>query len=185
MIRKTPVFPVVPPGAQPPTWARSVIVEAAVPGETAGLVAEARSIDPVQPPAAGEAGWVPARTAAAGLCTASQSPGPQPRQSAQHHPQGPHGQGCGRTLRTDPARASGERSTPPTAAAAALHPPPFRTAPRPPRLHASLAGRLSRWHWGPGGRPTSPPGHQPAPDRRRCSHSSPPTTFPRIQTLPP
>lgn len=101
--QKTPGFLAVPPGAQPPTWARPVVVEAAVPGETAGLVTEAYSINPVQPPAAGEAGRVPARTATADLCAASQGPGPQPRQSAQHHPQGPHGQRCGDTCkRTQP-----------------------------------------------------------------------------------
>lgn len=63
----------------PPTWARPGVVEAAVSGEAAGLVAETRPIDPVQPPAAGEAGGVPAGAAAPGVSAAAQSPGPQPR----------------------------------------------------------------------------------------------------------
>lgn len=45
-----------------------------------------------------------------------------------------------RHLRTDPARASGKSSAPPTAEAPALGPPPFRTAPRLPWLCARSAG---------------------------------------------
>lgn len=60
-------------------WARPGVVEAAVSGEAAGLVAETRPIDPVQPPAAGEAGGVPAGAAAPRVSAAAQSPGPQPR----------------------------------------------------------------------------------------------------------
>lgn len=72
------------PGAPLPndaraSWARPGVVEAAVSGEAAGLVAETRPIDPVQPPAAGEAGGVPAGAAAPRVSAAAQSPGPQPR----------------------------------------------------------------------------------------------------------
>lgn len=80
-----------PPSGPPPTWARPGVVEAAVPGEAAGLVAEARPVDPVLPPAVGEAGGVPAGAAAPRVGAAGQGPGPQPRQRAQRHPQGPHG----------------------------------------------------------------------------------------------
>lgn len=64
------------PGAPLPhearaSWARPGVVEAAVPREAAGLVAEAGPVDPVQPPAAGEAGGVPARAAAPRLGAAS------------------------------------------------------------------------------------------------------------------
>lgn len=126
-----------PPRAQPPTWARPGVVEAAVPGETAGLIAEARSVDPVQSPAAGEAGWVLARAAAPGLCAASQGPGPQPCQRAQHHPQGPHGQSCCGTC--DPTQPE------PPASAPLLRqpqPPPQALRPSAPPLgRAALAAR--------------------------------------------
>lgn len=55
------------------------------------MVAEARPVDPVLPPAVGEAGGVPTGAAAPRVGAAGQGPGPQPRQRAQRHPQGPHG----------------------------------------------------------------------------------------------
>lgn len=114
------------------------------------MVTEAGSIDPVQPPAAGEAGWVPARTAAAGLCTASQGPGPQPRQSAQHHPQGPHSQSCRDTceLTQLEPRASAQLPRQP-------QPPPSARRPSAPPLRCPgcvpARRALGGWHWDPGG----------------------------------
>lgn len=128
-----------PTAAPPPTWARPVVVEAAVPGEAAGLVAEASSVDPVEPPAAGEAGGVPAGAAAPRLGAAGQGPGPQPRQRAQRQPQGPHGQRSGRGPRS--------KCRPPSAAAPAApaagdaHPPgPAPRGPRPPHRPSPRGG---------------------------------------------
>ena len=142
-----------PPSSLPPTWARPGIVEAAVPGEAAGLVAEARPVDPVLPPAAGEAGGVPAGAAAPGVRAAGQGPGPQPRQHAQRHPQRPHGARSAH-LRGK-CRGSSESAGP---GAARPGPAPRRPSPHPGPGGAPVGSRA-----GTGGEGASAPG---ARDRR-------------------
>lgn len=168
-----------PPLAPPPTWTRPGVVEAAVPGEEAGLVTEARPVDPVQPPAAGEAGGVPAGAAAPRLSAAGQGPGPQPRQRAQRQPQGLHGRRSRRAGdATHPGSSpSGQRlsARPGPALPRAWPPPPAPPLPagwggvlRPPgpRWGARCAGRPAIGARGTTSCPRGPPG---SPRRSRCS----------------
>lgn len=157
--------------APPLTWTRPGVVEAAVPGEKTGLVAEARPVDPVQPPAAGEAGGVPARAAAPRLGAAGQRPGPQPRQRAQRQPHGPHGP------RSGGARDAAARGIARPAAAAAAAPsewPATAALPGPaPRGPSPRGGRCGLP--GPRGGRALPAPRDPAPlpacgpGRSRCS----------------
>lgn len=149
-----------PPLAPPPTWTRPGVVEAAVPGEDAGLVTEARPVDPVQPPAAGEAGGVPAGAAAPRLGAAGQGPGPQPRQRAQRQPQGLHGRrsrGAGDSAHPGSSRSGRPRSARPGPA----RPCPAR-GPRPPRRPSQRGGVGCCGRPGPGGAHAAPGAPQSA-----------------------
>lgn len=146
----------VPPSALGPTWACRGVVEAAVPGEAAGLVAEALPVDPVQPPAVGEAGGVPARAAEPRLDAAGQGPGPQPRQRVQRQPQGSHSEHFAAQAKHRPSE-QGLRSSEsgcPRTAAAARQAQLFGALPRaqpPPRTPPLPAGRVlwpPRPRWG-------------------------------------
>lgn len=110
------------------------------------MVTEARPVDPVQPPASGKAGGVPAGAAAPSLRAACQGAGPQPRQRAQRQPQGPHDQrsrGAG-----DAADLGNQFCAPPTAAAGKLRVAlrgagrcsALRAAPAPPRRPSQRGG---------------------------------------------
>lgn len=156
-----------PPLVPPPTWTSPGVVEAAVPGEEAGLVTEARPVDPVQPPALGEAGGVAAGAAAPRLGAARQGPGPQPHQCAQRQPQGPHDQrsrGAG-----DATDLRNKRCAPRTAAAGERPETlsPARPCPRPPPPARPLpAGRVQppprpRWGERSPGAPPPPRGDRP------------------------
>jgi hypothetical protein len=145
------------------------------------LVAEASPVDPVQPPAADEAGWVPTRAAAPGLGAAGQGPGPQPRQRAQRHPQSPHGQGCRGTCdATDPrGKCSAPPRRGPQAAGRARprRPAPRRPRPRPsalPRPSPGLAARPA----GPGRVAAEAPSGGTRPRAALCATHSPLPAWP-------